>query len=115
DEPVDRGVAAGGGLDDLGVLRAGAGHVVGPAQPAGVADVQIVVDLGADPVQLAQGVGDALLVVRRRGGTGGLALVGDGVGQRVRLDEVHDPQVAVGRGALDRHDRIDVLRLVLGQ
>src|SRR5581483_2989755 len=43
------------------------------------------------------------------------ALVGHRVGQRVRLDEVHDAQLAVLRVALERDDRVDVLRLVLGE
>src|SRR6185437_10497608 len=63
DEAVHRRVTSGRGLHDLGVLGAGAGHVVGPAEPAGVADVEVVVDLRADAVQLAERVGDALFVV----------------------------------------------------
>src|SRR6185437_1152009 len=115
DEPVDGGEAAGGVTHDLRVLGARAGHVVGPAEPAGVTDVEVVVDLRADAVQLAERVGDALLVVRDRGGAGGLALVGDRVGQRVGLDEVDDLQLAVLGVALESDDRVDVLRLVLRQ
>ena len=71
-------------------------------------DVHVGVDVG-DGVQLVQRVLDARLVERRRRGTGLLALVGDDVGQRVRLDDGHDPQALVGGAAQQRGDRVDVL------
>ncbi len=114
DEAVHAGHTRGGGLGDLGELLGGRAHVAGPAEPAGVADVQVGVDVG-DGVQLVQGVLDTTLVVRGCRRAGRLALVGDGVGQRVRLDDRGDPQVAVGAAAEQRGDRVDVLRLVLGQ
>ena len=116
DEPVDRGVAAGRGAARPWRTRARrrsccwasrasrSGRCPGSCRSAGRCRA-------ACPGRTrcpARSTGS-------RSSTRALALVGDGVGQRVRLDEVHDPQVAVLGVALDRHDRVDVLRLVLGQ
>src|SRR3954447_26633420 len=138
---VDRGVDGEVGLGQRGVVRRvgdeagdvvdaaggdrGLVHQVGgglevraPADPAVVRGVQVVVDV-ADRAQLLQRVGDAVDVpavglhrVAHRGRAGLATGVGDQVRQRVDLDDVDDAQVLVLGVALDRGDRVDVLRLV---
>ena len=86
-----------------------------PTKPAGVGRVNVRVDV-ADGVELAERVGDTLLIQGRRGRAERIARVGRNcVAQRVGLDHGRDPQVGVLGVAQDLGDGVDVLALVSGE
>src|SRR5688572_32337755 len=89
-----RAVDAGAGaLDHVGNQGDGRPEVARPAQPAGVTNVNVGVDV-LDRVQFGQRVGDTALVERLLvdGSAVRVVQVGDQVGQRIRLDDRDDAQ-----------------------
>ncbi len=116
DQAVDAAEASRGALDDVRVQPGRLGEVVVPAEPAGVGEVQVGVDV-RDGVQLVQGVADGVDLDAAALGLGALGVgeVGDQVGQAVRLDHGGDADVLVLGVGEDLGDLVDVLALVARQ
>lgn len=92
DETAD-GLGLAGGLVDVSEQSGGGLDVGGPAEPAAVASVKVLGDVGE--VELGDGVVGALLVGRGGVGTLGNVGVGDEVGKRVGLDDKDGANVRV--------------------
>ncbi len=102
-----------GAPDDVGVELRGLAQVVVPAQPSGVREVHVGVDV-RNGVQLVQRVLHRLDLDAAGLGLGALGIVevGDQVGQSVGLDDRGDADVVVLRVVEDTGDGIDVVGLV---
>ncbi len=113
DEAIRTGKTGCCSLHDLCVQRNRRGHVAAPRQPAGMADIHVIVNIG-NGMELVERVLDGGLVNAAgcRLAAGGRALIGDKIRKAVRLDDVDDPKILVFRIGQRRCDDVDVFGLV---